>query len=291
MQDLIQKKGTYLCSAIGKLLDRFINLLEICGLPVWFLRSHTYVQKRTFAGGLIVMLLTLVVVFVSGITSHPHALVVWVTMVLAFITFFTGSHNQAKRDKRNHTISILFNTREQAEYQKHLNILQNYQPWLDNKKIDWEFFKSCSEMANVKQGQLSPNQSHDLEAYQAIKYFLNYYEFISAGLCADNLDEELLFRTIRPFLTNVVHKTAPIIEEVRTEKETYPGSTKPPRKSGKGKVLCHLVYIFNRWDDNAATLSLGPNPKQYVVDSFPLGRPINLDLLEAVDTDQSNSET
>lgn len=79
------------------------------------------------------------------------------------------------------------------------------------------------------------------EAADALKYLLNYYEFMAVGIAASDLDEELLYQTIGVSVTSVYHRARPFIEYIRWTVE-----------SAQPLAFTALEDLVKRWDERLA---------------------------------------
>jgi len=76
------------------------------------------------------------------------------------------------------------------------------------------------------------NDSAKIEAIEALKYFLNYYEFIAIGIRTGDLDEEFLRMSLRHIVINLCRMGDLYIQFCR---------------SGDENVYKNLLWLRDRW--------------------------------------------
>jgi Domain of unknown function (DUF4760) len=70
------------------------------------------------------------------------------------------------------------------------------------------------------------------DAVNAMKTLLNYYEFMAAALEKNDLDEDMLYRTISPQVVGVYKRSAVYIKHMKTE---------------QAQVFCQLTKLVGAW--------------------------------------------
>jgi hypothetical protein len=73
----------------------------------------------------------------------------------------------------------------------------------------------------------------------ALRYLLNYFEFIAVGIRYGDLDEKLLKNTLRGILCGVYEAAGPLV----TQRRQAPAGS----KAEKSKTFEHLEWLYTRW--------------------------------------------
>lgn len=94
----------------------------------------------------------------------------------------------------------------------------------------------------------------------ALRYLLNYFEFIAVGIRYGDLDEVLLKNTLRSILCSVYEAAEPLVRQRRkapgltespaaetTENSLATSITAGKPENTKSKTYEHLERLYNRW--------------------------------------------
>ena len=129
--------------------------------------------------------------------------------------------------RKQHTINFLYSTKHNNTiYERHLRNFRKKYPD-QNTVITFEEHEKLIES----------NNRVDQNAYYAIIYLLNYYEFLGVGVSTGDLDEDLLQKTVRGQLLRLTNQLRKIIDGYR-EKDT--------NHYGK-KTLEHYHTLAENW--------------------------------------------
>jgi hypothetical protein len=150
----------------------------------------------------------------------------WVLALGAF-TAMLGWMSSALVTVRNsvkqHTINTLLQTRLSATY-------------MDRAKLITDTFGKPG--AEIKQLPADYEKSLPVEVMNAVRYHLNYFEFIAVGIRHGDLDEQLMRSTLRGILVAQCALTKPLIDNYRKD-----AGGKPTR------TFEHLLWLLERWKD------------------------------------------
>jgi len=141
-------------------------------------------------------------------------------VVVALWTYKKTSEAARIAQRKQHTITILFETRL-SDYFQTTNKLRK-QVFPTDRDIYLEDWKKARSSADVTQR----------EGADALQQVLNYYEFLAVGIYQEDLDKELLEKTIRGIMCNLVDDARIMISELR---ENDPHS------------LEHLATLYEEW--------------------------------------------
>jgi hypothetical protein len=121
----------------------------------------------------------------------------------AIIGWLTNAWLSFRNSKKQHTINLLFQSRLNSDlFSRHQARLSYIYPPDSEYPIDWEEFDRISKSAD----------SETRSTADSLRYMLNYYEFIAAGVKHGDLDIELLDDTIRDNLLYIHGLCAPLIK-------------------------------------------------------------------------------
>lgn len=154
-------------------------------------------------------------------TATPASLVILFSAYGAIMGWLVNTHHTSKASKKQHTINVLLNHTSNPIYHQYSKCFMEHYPPHEEHTV------TVSDI----------NDDHDLR--EAIRYLLNEYEFIAAGLKRRDLDYDLLKDTIRKQLCTLVRKCDAVIKDARGE--TTSGHILHP------KVYEHLLDLHREW--------------------------------------------
>lgn len=164
-------------------------------------------------------------------------LAVWAAGLGWYVTFQLGRRNQ----RTSHAVALVLGTRTNAEFQKNAVRCRRWFPDAASlKDVDtWLFgidaVKSAREKLDKddKSTVTALNHAHGI---QALKYMLNYYEFVAVGIAAGEFDEEMVYEAIGEHLIRLYERGARVRDWLRD-----PDGGKEPL------AWCHLDTLVSRW--------------------------------------------
>jgi hypothetical protein len=167
-------------------------------------------------------------------------------MWAALIGWYVHYQFSAKAHRTNNSFSIIMEMRKSAEYLRRKEILtrhfppgtqvdESYRPYFDAKVL---------ATLEAKKATGTPPTAQELamaDAIDSLRYALNYFEFMAAGVKAKDLDEDLLYETISPQVTGLWKRASLFIEYMQ----------RPVADGGAGEPLAfeHLCALADGWDE------------------------------------------
>lgn len=161
------------------------------------------------------------IIFIFGIFLFASGngitfLIAVTTVGLATSGWLFTNYISSRNSIRQHTVTVLTQLRMSTEFMKNANKLQ---PLLEKgKTIDLEYYDSLSSSENTEK--------------DAIRYILNYLEFVSAGIRHGDLDEKLVRAAQRGMFIGAYEMCKPYILELNIKNKT---------------TFEHLIAIVDRW--------------------------------------------
>lgn len=126
-------------------------------------------------------------------------------IVGAVVGWLVASYLQLRASVKQHSINLLFQTRFTNDiYTKNRHIILSRYPDWKNSVVTKEDFDRLESSA----------YQDDFELVEAIKYTLNYYEFIAVGIRCGDLDMEMMRETIKGNLIETYRLFRPLINAV-----------------------------------------------------------------------------
>jgi hypothetical protein len=123
-----------------------------------------------------------------------------------------------RNSRKQHTMNLLLQSRLSTEFNKHVNAIRNTFP--DGSEITYE---------NARKS----------EAFESVRYILNYYEFIAVGLKHRDLDERLLRDSHCTQICTFCKRVDKLLAHVREENERGVASPKHSRLYNNLRDLQH----------------------------------------------------
>jgi hypothetical protein len=117
-----------------------------------------------------------------------------------------------RNSKKQHTVNLIFQTRfTQPTFNLHMRRFNKRFPVLSHEVVT----------IDVIDGLDNSNDDEGIDLAQSVKYILNYFEFIAAGVIGGDLDLDLVEQTVLSNLVYYFDKSAPYIYAVA---KRYPGA-------------------------------------------------------------------
>lgn len=151
----------------------------------------------------------------------------------------------SKAHRTNNAFSIIMEMRKSSEFLKRVELVSRHFP-PGSVTIPNEYNASfgSSTLHDLYKTSRETGQEIDAlaleraEAIMALKYVLNYYEFMSVGIKEGDLDEELLYETIGPMVVRTFDRSANLIRYVNVA---------APAGAGQPLAFTELRKVVNRW--------------------------------------------
>lgn len=170
---------------------------------------------------------------------------VFVAIWAAAIGWLVHFRLSTKAHRTNNAFGILMEMRKSAEFLKRYEIVTRHFP-SGTTTIPAEYceyfpttkLKALLEEAK-RQGREADAEAMDkVEAIAALRYTLNYFEFMSVGIKAGDLDEDLLYDTISTTVVRLFERCQPLLDYVHA-----------PMPGGAGQPLAFiaLAELVERW--------------------------------------------
>lgn len=207
------------------LLARLHNLTCIDWLAVGFLPAALLVYHYCRSGlsnaektAVVFALLTVLFVFLTRMVAAEYyvILVGYFATIGWLYTNYINRINQQQtqqsgiiQQRKSHTMTVLIQMRNSSEFQSHrINLFSRHPP---GKPVKPE------HMENLKRERSDPSaylpKEGKIPAMDSAIYMLNYYEFISVGVLANDLDEDMIKKTLGAIFVNFHEHVYPIIED------------------------------------------------------------------------------
>ncbi|GAB3104542.1 DUF4760 domain-containing protein [Lysobacter terrae] len=221
-------------------------------------KGHKHVP--TVCAWVVVLLLAFVVAFyywyfrwVAPGTDQPHDRILNVVPVLTAVVaaglgWFVHYQYSSKAHRTNNAFSMVMEMRKSSEFLKRQEIVVKHFPvTLDDIPAAYEPYFSGGSLRKLRTeiggGEPTAEQKEALEhaeAISALKYLLNYYEFMSAGVKANDLDKDLLLDTVSEIVIGTYKRSQKLVKFVND-----------PKPTGQGQPLAYqcLKEIVADWDD------------------------------------------
>ena len=176
----------------------------------------------------------------SGISA---TIVAFLGVGAAIFTFWFNALLARRAQRKQHTITILLETRLSAEFRetKEKRRIQ-YPEFKDIHFLDWKNDRNATRDWDGGTGDGSGRR----ESADALLTLLNHYEFLALGIELNDLDEDLLKRSIRGIMCSLVDDARDVISHVR---ESNPNTYE------------HLTKLYNDWRIDGST-DLDGNPNE-----------------------------
>ncbi|MBT8152853.1 DUF4760 domain-containing protein [Epibacterium ulvae] len=140
-------------------------------------------------------------------------------ILFAVFSYFRNARRAEAAQRKQHTINILFQSRLSEYFQKTNSLRKEIFP------TDQDIF--LDDWKAARSGTDKPR-----EGAEALQQLLNYYEFLAVGIAQGDLDKDLLHKSIRGIMCNLVDDARYMIAELR---ENDPNT------------LDYLAQLYEEW--------------------------------------------
>lgn len=177
----------------------------------------------------------------------------FVSVVAALGTFAYSAYAARRAQRKQQTMTLLLESRLSSEFR---GILEK------RRELFPEYTDVTFDAWNAARTAKSPNPDNELqrktvererESALALTQLLNYYEFLAVGIKEGDLDKELLRKTLRSIMCNLVDDCRDLIAEMRRRRpSTYE----------------HLTALYDDWREIGAT-DINGNPNERPIPRLP----------------------
>lgn len=166
---------------------------------------------------------------------------VFVAIWAAALGWFVHFRLSTKAHRTNNAFQICMEIRKSGEYLKRSELVSLHFPsgTVDIPKEYHEHFP-ISSLSKAK--ALQPpdaGQVEMAEALQALRYQLNYFEFMAVGIKAGDLDEDLLYNSISVQVVKLFERSHQLIAYLNSD---------APAGAGQTLAFCELRALVGRWN-------------------------------------------
>lgn len=171
----------------------------------------------------------------------PVLVAIWAAALGWFVHFRLST----KAHRTNNAFGILMEMRKSSEFlnryetaTRHFpsgttTIPPEYTDYFPTTKL-----KEVLDVATARGEAAAPSDLEKIEAISALRYVLNYFEFMSVGIQAGDLDEDLLYDTISTTVVKLYERSQPLFNYVHA-----------PMPGGAGQPLAFVALesLAERW--------------------------------------------
>lgn len=147
-----------------------------------------------------------------------------------------------KAQRTNNAFSILMETRKSREFLDRAELVGKH--FAPGSKTIPEEYRPYFVSAKLSQTLRDEKEGEGFErarAVHALKYILNYYEFMAVGIKAGDLDEDLIYNTIGPPVLRIVERAKALIDQTNS-------CESDPQKF----AFIEIVALCKKWKDRLA---------------------------------------
>lgn len=180
----------------------------------------------------------------GGYDKVLNVVPVFVAIWAAAVGWLVHFRLTTKAHRTNNAFAIIMETRKSGEFLKRYELVMRHFP-AGQGEIP-ESYRECFPTAALR--DLIQSKSHGetvdealierAEAINALKYVLNYFEFMAVGIRAGDLDEDLLYSTISTTVVGICERSKPLLNYYHS----------PAPGGGAQPLACaDLVKLAERW--------------------------------------------
>ncbi len=175
---------------------------------------------------------------------------VMAAVVAASLGWYVHFQFSSKSQKTNNAFSMVMEMRKSAEFlRRYENVVRHFPVGIGDIPPEYhQFFASGSlkriyDAAALANGTPNPIEIERAQAIADLKYVLNYYEFIAAGVKANDLDEDMLIDTVSEIVVGLFNRARSLITFIRS-----------PAPQGQGQILAYtcLTTLVGNWEKKIA---------------------------------------
>lgn len=169
----------------------------------------------------------------NSTSINTTSLAIYASAIVALVGWLITASIARINSVKQHTFNILLQGRLSNVFRCYKKKLISSYPSHPNRTII-----PNTDIEKLQQGTLESNK---VEAIEALQYFLDYYEFIAAGIRHNDLDKALMKSCQRAIVCEVYEKGRNYIKYVREEDDF--GNAKYP------KYYEHLIKLYSKWKE------------------------------------------
>ncbi len=173
-------------------------------------------------------------IFVALVGIGSSLLTALLGVGVAIWTYVRSSAAALRAGRKQHTITILFQTRVSKDFQATNAARKAAFPVDQDITLDaWQ----AARHATAETAGSAARATELQNGADALQQLLNYYEFLAVGIAQGDLDEDLLRASIRGIMCNLVDDSRHMIAALR---------------QNNPQTLEHLVDLYGRWRRDGA---------------------------------------
>lgn len=159
------------------------------------------------------------------------AIVALFGVAAALFTFILNARLTRRAQRKQHTITILLETRLSEYFQATISRRRAVFPEFTDITFEmWDNARNAQPANSTPTAKDDAQQQRDGAA--ALTQLLNYYEFLAVGVREGDLDKDMLHKTIRGIMCNLVDDARLLISEMRRQSP---------------KTYEHLAPLYDDW--------------------------------------------
>jgi len=163
--------------------------------------------------------------------ENTASILILIVGLLATAGWMYTNYISIKNASTNHTMNVLMQMRNSTELNKHRANIVSLIPV--NYKLD------DSHLKIIKTEKICGKYNPEISLDESIRYVLNYYEFICAGVNLNHLNERLIRNTMRSIFVNFQDMVEVFIHDAR--KDDF-GRENP-------RIFQHFIEVVARFRD------------------------------------------
>ena len=176
---------------------------------------------------------------------------VFVAVWAAGMGWYVHYQAAAKSARTANAFAVIMQIQTSSEFRAMSERVQRMYPHGVDVSGDLEDARSDALLRSIQAFRALPNTATPDErlaarrrierskAIGAVRYLLNYYEFVAAAIKAGDLDEALLYETISPAIVSIFERSKPFRDRV---------CGPPPDGFGVSLAFEHLAYVVKGWE-------------------------------------------
>ncbi|SFS46888.1 protein of unknown function [Sulfitobacter marinus] len=183
----------------------------------------------------------------TAFLTATGTIVAAISVVAAILTFWFSTRAARHAQRKQHTITVLLETRLSSEFQGTIEKRRAYFPeYTDVAFDDWNAARNTMTPPGASMDVIAEHKVRRDSAL-ALTTLLNYYEFLAVGITEGDLDEEMLKKTLRSIMCNLVDDSRHLIAGMqKINPNTYE----------------HLTALYGQWrKQNARDINGSPNER------------------------------
>lgn len=165
--------------------------------------------------------------------SISGTIVALIGILAAVMTFWLSAKATRKAQKKQHTITVLLDSRLSEEFQK-INTARKF-IFPPGETISWDSYNKARDSLYLDNEILSCER----RGADALVALLNHYEFLAVGISEGDLDAAMLKKSLRGIMCRLVSDSRNVIAGFH--------------RKGHKKAYQHLIPLYAEWRDKDAT--------------------------------------